>query len=250
MASNIAPRVGYFTGRVNGHSTGGREARPGSNFRAMLRDVLCRIEARLEALKVSATAASRAAGLSEDAIRNIRRAVERNDRQGISTNTIIALAPVLGVTAAWLLEGSEADAPLARIIGTLEADGELAVKFRGDGDTAPIPPGGTPRSVAVEVRGHALRAIAEDGSLIYFEDNRAPPMPESLGYYCLVGLEDGRVLFKRLLRGSQPGVYLLESQVGPPMEEVRVAWAAEPTAIIPARHAQRIIRRTGAPHAA
>jgi hypothetical protein len=74
MASNIAPSVGYFTGHVNGHSTDGRHNVRKSNFSAMLRDVLKRIEARLDALDMTATAASRAAGLSEDAIRNIRRA--------------------------------------------------------------------------------------------------------------------------------------------------------------------------------
>ena len=219
----------------------------------MLRDVLERIEARLDALDMTATAASRAAGLSEDAIRNIRRAVEKNDRQGVSTNTIIALAPVLSVTAAWLLEGSEANAPLVRIVGVVEADsGGAVAPLTGESgwDTVPVPPGGTPHDIAVEVRGHAIRAIAEAGSLIYFDSRRAPPNPDLLGYYCLVGLQDGSVMFKRLLRGSAPGLYMLEAQVGPPLEDVPVTWATEPSAIIPPRQAQRIIRRFSAPEAA
>jgi SOS-response transcriptional repressor LexA len=69
---------------------------------------------------------------------------------------------------------------------------------------APVPPGGTTDSVALEVKGHSMRAIAEDGSLIYFEDQRNPPTPDMLGYYVIAELEDGRVLFKRLLRGSVP----------------------------------------------
>jgi hypothetical protein len=91
-----------------------------------------------------------------------------------------------------------------------------------------------------------MRAIAEDGSLIYFEDQRNPPTPDMIGYYCIVETEErpeGRVLFKRLLRGTKPGLYMLESQVGPPIEDVRIRWAAEPTAIIPPKQARRIIRR-------
>jgi hypothetical protein len=32
---------------------------------------------------------------------------------------------------------------------------------------------------------------------------------------------------------------MLESQVGPPIEDVRLKWAAEPTAIIPPKQARR-----------
>jgi transcriptional regulator with XRE-family HTH domain len=44
-------------------------------------------------------------------------------------------------------------------------------------DMAPVPPGGTTDSVALEVKGHSMRAIAEDGALIYFEDQRTPRRP-------------------------------------------------------------------------
>lgn len=73
----------------------------------MLKDVLDRIESRLQALGLSATAASRSAGLSLDAIRNMRRKVQAGDiHAGVSSRTIDALAPVLGTTASWLLTGA------------------------------------------------------------------------------------------------------------------------------------------------
>ena len=161
-------------------------------------------------------------------------------------------AEAFGVRAEWLYDetgpvqaGVE---PMVRIIGRVGADTEGTV-IQTDGqegfDTAPVPPGGTSAAVALEVVGHSMRAVAEDGSLIYFEDQRNPPTPDMLGYYCIVEIEDGRVLFKRLLRGSAPGLFVLESQVGPPIEDVRVRWAAEPTAIIPPKQARRIIRRAG-----
>lgn len=71
----------------------------------MLRDIYDRITKRLEAVGLSANAASLKAGLSEDAIRNIKRAVETGRESGLSTQTILKLAPVLRTTASWLLEG-------------------------------------------------------------------------------------------------------------------------------------------------
>jgi hypothetical protein len=161
-------------------------------------------------------------------------------------------AEAFGVRAEWLYDATgpvQAEAePMVRIIGRVGADTEgTVIQTAGQEgfDTAPVPPGGAATAVALEVVGHSMRAVAEDGSLIYFEDQRNPPTPDMLGYYCIVETEDGRVLFKRLLRGSEPGLYMLESQVGPPIEDIRLRWAAEPTAIIPPKQARRIIRRAG-----
>nr|WP_246529082.1 S24 family peptidase [Microvirga zambiensis] len=70
-----------------------------------LREILGRIEKRLQAVGLSATAASKAAG-KPDAIRNLQRAVEKDDRQGVSTATLNALAPILKTTAVWLFAGA------------------------------------------------------------------------------------------------------------------------------------------------
>ena len=159
-------------------------------------------------------------------------------------------AQAFAVRAEWLYDetGLGGAEPMVRIIGRVGADAEGAV-IQTDGqegwDMVPVPPGGSPDAVALEVTGHSMRAVAEDGSLIYFEDQRNPPTPDMVGYYCIVELEDGRVLFKRLLRGTAPGLYMLESQAGPPIEDVRIRWAADPTAIIPPKQARRIIRRAG-----
>jgi phage repressor protein C with HTH and peptisase S24 domain len=137
---------------------------------------------------------------------------------------------------------------LVRIVGRVGAnpDGEVVMTTAHDvWDFVPIPPGGTSDSVALEVYGHSMRGFADDGSLIYFEFQRTPPTEDMLNYECVVETEDGRVLLKRLLRGSGPGLYDLESANGPTLRDVRVRWAAEPTAIIPARQARRIIRRGG-----
>lgn len=217
----------------------------------MLGQVLERIEARLKVVGLSASAASKKAGLSVDAIRNMRRAAEKDSRQGVSTRTIQALAPVLQTTVGWLLEGAgDSDAPaMARIIGRVGADAEGAVVHttgQESGDMAPIPPGGTIDAVALEVAGHSMRGLADDGGLIYFEDQRTPPSPDMLGQIVVCETEDGQVLVKRLLRGSAPGLHDLESVNGPTLRDQRLVWAAHITAVIPPYQARRIIVRSAA----
>ncbi|MDT9115772.1 hypothetical protein RSW44_24900, partial [Escherichia coli] len=75
--------------------------------------------------------------------------------------------------------------PLARVIGKVGANPDGTILFttgQETGDQAPIPPGGTPDGVALEVAGHSMRGWADDGALIYFEDQRTPPSPDMLGH--------------------------------------------------------------------
>jgi len=69
-----------------------------------LQAIYDRITERREAVGLSESAAAKRAGLSADAIRNIRRALkEGKEGAGISTRTLAALAPVLETTAEWLM---------------------------------------------------------------------------------------------------------------------------------------------------
>lgn len=161
------------------------------------------------------------------------------------------LAAALGIEPADLFREPSEAAPEGQyvpIIGRVGADNEGEIVYtsgQAAHDTAPIPPGGTAKAVALEVVGDSMPYLAPSGALVYFENQSMPPTEDMIGYYCIVETEDGRVLYKRLLRGSQRPLYSLASQVGPPIEDVRIVWAAEPTAIIPPKHAQRIIRRAG-----
>lgn len=97
--------------KVNGDITARDEEAGRSDYRLMqLPEILARIERRLSAVGLSAAAASKAAG-KPDAIRNIRRAVENDDRQGVSTATLNALAPVLKTTSIWLLAEAGPEEP-------------------------------------------------------------------------------------------------------------------------------------------
>ena len=63
-----------------------------------------------------------------------------------------------------------------------------------------------------------------------------------LGHVVVVETDTDEVLVKRLLRGSKPGLYDLESVAGPVRSDARLRWAAHITAIIPPFQARRILR--------
>jgi len=96
--------------------------------------------------------------------------------------------------------------------------------------------------MALRVVGHSMRGVADDGALIYFEDQKTAPTPDMLGHVVVVETDTDEVLVKRLLRGSRAGRFDLESVAGPTRHDARLRWAAHITAIIPPYQARRIIR--------
>jgi phage repressor protein C with HTH and peptisase S24 domain len=153
-----------------------------------------------------------------------------------------------GVRPEWLYDGTGAmrASGYVPVIGRAGANPDGSVLFatgQESGEVVPIPPGGTEKAVALKVIGHSMRGLADDGALIYFEDQRTPPTPEMIGQIVVVETEDDEVLVKRLLRGSAPGLWDLESLAGPLMRDVKLRWASLITAIVPPYVAQRIVVR-------
>lgn len=201
-----------------------------------------RLRAARKAAKLSVEQIAARTGYSPSGIRAIE-----NGQNGLRTEAAQRLAPVVGATAAWLLtgEGARYAEQFVPIVGRVGADTEGTIVYTTADETdelVPIAPGGTPGAVALKVVGHSMGDWAPDGSLIYFENQKTPPSADMIGYPCVVETDDGRVLLKRLLKGSRSGVYDLESRMGPTLSDVRLRWAAEVTAVIPPRQARRIIR--------
>lgn len=160
------------------------------------------------------------------------------------------------VNPEWLYAASgpmRAGDGMVPIIGRVGADTEgrvVRTLTQAANDLAPAPTGGTSKSVALEVDGHSMRGFADDGALVYFENQHTPPTEDMLGEVVVLQIATGEhdaddedVLVKRLLRGSRDGLYDLESIVGPTMRDVQVRWAAEIIQIIPPKQARRLIRR-------
>jgi SOS-response transcriptional repressor LexA len=202
-------------------------------------------EARIAAGHETAAAAADAHGWNRNTY-----AANENGNGTYSYRRAKEYAAAFGVRSEWLYDAAGPMRPMAAggfvpIIGRVGADPEGLVLFatgQEPGDLAPIPPGGSDQAVALRVAGHSMHGVADDGALIYFEDQRTPPSPDMLGHIVVVEVDTDEVLVKRLLRGSRPGLFDLESIAGPTRQDARLRWAAHITAIIPPFQARRIIR--------
>jgi len=209
-------------------------------------------QARLEAGFETAAGAADAHGWNRNTY-----ASNENGNASFSYRRAREYGEAFGVIPTWLYEGSgpmrpsddEAAAPImVRIVGNVGANPDGTILYatgQDGGDLVPLPPGGTERAAALRVVGHSMQGLADDGALIYFEDQHTPPTADMLGHVVVVETASDEVLIKRLLRGSKPGLYDLESVAGPTLHDAKLRWAAHITAIIPPFQARKIILSSG-----
>jgi phage repressor protein C with HTH and peptisase S24 domain len=199
-------------------------------------------QARLDAGFETAAAAAEAHGWNRNTY-----ASNENGNAPYSWRRARDYGRAFSVRPEWLYDaqGPAAGQPgPAPVFGRVGADPGGEVLLAGgqvQPEFAPLPPGGTERAVALRVTGHSMRGLADDGALIYYEDQRTPPSPDMLGQVVVVELDTGEVLVKRLLRGGAPGRFDLESLAGPTRRDARLRWAAHITAIVPPWQARRIL---------
>ncbi len=103
---------------------------------------------------------------------------------------------------------------------------------QGPFDEAPAPEDATPQTVAAEIRGQSLGPLF-NGWRVYFDDRREAVTEDLLGRLCVVGLADGRVLVKQVLRGRAEGRFELHGQFGDPVLDAEVTWAARVKSMMP-----------------
>jgi Peptidase S24-like len=201
-----------------------------------LDDVLARIESRLKALGLSAHAASLEAN-RPDAIRNLKRAVKNNDRRGITTGTLEALAPVLRTTVAWLLEGGEdlASGNLVRVVGRIGAGAEIQPEFEQISPQSwyeiEVPFPISTDAIAFQVEGANMWPRYDPDDVIICWPQRTNA-EEVIGWEAAVRTADGKRYLKRIRPGAANGTFDLESHNAAPIRGVRIAWAAEVKRIV------------------
>lgn len=178
----------------------------------MLKDVLFRIDKRLAAVGLSESAAAKKAGLSDSAIRNMRRAVEKDPRKtgGVTSGTLSKLAPVLKTSVSWLLEesGPEAiDGPIidhafiqAKLISWVSAGALLQPEsaVADDLEYAPIvyAPDLDPDGdwVALRVDGDSMNRISPHDSIIFVNRKDRRLVPNAC---YIIGDGEGGATYKR-----------------------------------------------------
>jgi transcriptional regulator with XRE-family HTH domain len=154
--------------------------------------------------------------------------------KGVARDRIMAQAARLGV----ITDGAavEDDIFTVPIVGFVGAGGQI---LHGEGQgpfgEAKMPPKGAARTtVAVVVRGDSMAGQLEDGWTVYYDSRREPPTDELYNKLCVVGLQDGRVLIKKLFPGRKPGMFDLHSTNASVMLDQPVEWAARVSWIEPA----------------
>lgn len=157
-------------------------------------------------------------------------------------------AKAFRVSEGWLLtgEGVMGDAPrLVPIVGKAGAGPDGSVLFAtGDGNFGEIeaPIDSSPSAEALEVEGNSMYGIANDGWILFYEDQEAPS-EDHMGELCVCWLEDDRVLVKFPQPGSGPGLFHLESANAPMMRDVPVRAFSVVTDIKTRKAAKRFLRR-------
>lgn len=152
------------------------------------------------------------------------------------------LAPHLNTSANRLLLLPDGVRKTTTIVGRAGAatDGRVVMAVgQGGLGTVSIPEGASEESKAIEVEGYSMGVLA-DGALVFYTETHAAPTDDMLGLVVVVGTSDGSVLLKKLLRGSRPGLFDLESINGPIMRDQRVIWAAHIDSLVPPWRAKRL----------
>ena len=196
---------------------------------------LSRLDAALERAEMSDAAASLAAGLSKDFIRNIR----RNEARNAKVAGLSALATALEVSVGYLLGETPGDdiqrpeVPVVGIVGAGATFFPIDDYPLGDGqEMVESPIGAPPGTLAVRVRGSSMVPVYEDGDLVYFAKHEPNPA-ELINRRCVVGTTDGRVLLKTLGYGSEPGLFTLTSYNAPAIIDVPIEWVARIMQVTP-----------------
>lgn len=203
----------------------------------MLEKILARINERLEIVGLSESAAARRAGLSADAIRNIRRKVESGDvAGGVSSRTLDKLAPVLETTVDYLVSG-QGDAEITGAWSTVKGMGYIGAGAQIEPEFEQVPPEGLfsidvpfaiPEGiVAFGVRGDSMLPRYDDGDviLVYAEQHRSTE--SLLGEEVAVRTATGLRYLKRLMRGYHRGTFNLESWNSKTIEDIELEWIGE-----------------------
>lgn len=118
-----------------------------------------------------------------------------------------------------MLFTEDVDNPQVPLKGHIGA-GQRVEAIEGSPEFVIAPPKANDNTVAARVRGNSMFPMFEDGWLVYWS-TRLPP-EEMINKLCIVHLENGEILVKKLLRGSEPWRFHLASLNGPMIENAIV----------------------------
>lgn len=192
-------------------------------------------EARRKAGFKEAVEAARAYGWTQATYTS-----HENGIRGLRPDVAERYAKAFRVSPEWLLYGRGPRAAKAAataqkkvpLVGYVSAGAEAHFMPAGELGEVDAPAGATETTVAVEIRGESLGPLF-DRWIVYYNDVRRPVTPDLVGQLCVVGLEDGRVLVKKIRRSRVRGLFHLISNTEQPILDVAIEWAAVVTDLRP-----------------
>lgn len=155
--------------------------------------------------------------------------LERGERR-LTADYISLAAKAFNVSDAEVIS-TKSTVPVVGYVGAGSA-AHYYSDAQGPFEEVPMPENGNDNTVAVEARGDSLGTFFNQW-LVYYDEIRTPPTSDMIGRLCVVELLDGRVLVKKLMRGSAPHLYHLLSQTESPIEDQEIVWAARVTGMSP-----------------
>lgn len=186
-----------------------------------------KIEREMKAKGFSRRSLSKAADLSESAVRDL---LTRTDNPGIGTLRRIARALEMPVDE---LTGAGLTVP---VLGRIGAGGAVLFSEEvGEHDlpTVPRPPLVAGRLMALEVVGSSMLPKYEAGDIIYVRRDHDGILECYLNRYCAVRTMDGGTFLKILTKGDSEGRYTLRSLNAEDMTNVEVVWASPVLFVMP-----------------
>lgn len=183
------------------------------------------IDIEMKAKGFSGRSLSKAADLSESAVRDL---MTRTDNPGIGTLRKVAEALEMP------FDRLTGELMMVPVLGNIGAGGEVLFTVDPDNELndcdhlphVPRPPLVVGRLMALQVVGSSMLPKYEAGEVIYVRRDHDGVLPEYLNRYCAVRTVDGGTFLKILAAGSQAGRYTLRSLNAPDMENVEIVWAS------------------------
>jgi phage repressor protein C with HTH and peptisase S24 domain len=99
-----------------------------------------------------------------------------------------------------------------------------------------------PDAIAFEIKGDSMWPRYDAGDVIVCFRRSIDP-ETMLGFEAAVGTPDGTRYLKRLIKGSERGLYTLESHNAAPIRDVQLEWVSDVGAVVRANQVQRITRQ-------
>lgn len=160
-----------------------------------------------------------------------------NGSRGFKRQNAELYARRYGVNLEWLLTGRGqreraraairgSEPRVVPVVGYVSAGVANFYDDQGQLGEVPAPDDSSEDTVAVEVRGESLGPVFERW-LAFYDDVQRPVSTDHIGRLCVVGLPDGRILVKKVVKArGKPGTYHLLSNTEPPILDTEIEWAA------------------------